>query len=143
MAKRTYAAAARNAGTSLAGRIENSGATVAPQSADSLFATGDANLTAALRAGEAMLKGMATIQQEIAEYASAELKQGFSASESLRDCRDPAALFNLQCDLARQATQRFFDEAAKLMSLAARIGDECWQPFEERTKATLDRIAGR
>jgi hypothetical protein len=105
--------------------------------------SGDANLTTAMRAGEAMVKGMAAWQQQLAEYAHAEFKQGLAASETLRGCRDPVELFNLQCDLTRQARQRFFDETSKLMMLASRIGGECWQPFEDRTKENLDRIAGR
>jgi len=143
MAKRSYQA--RNAEEAAAEGMEAARRAVSngPQQAAALFEAGDANLAAALRAGEAMVKGMTALQQEIADYTNAELKQGLSASDSLRNCRHPVELFNLQCDLARQATQRFFDEAGKLMSMAARIGDECWQPFEDRTRETLDRIAGR
>jgi hypothetical protein len=136
--------------TDSAARVESEGASASRKAAPSglpeaavFLEAGDAAAAAALKAVEAMIKGMASLQQEIAEFAGAEVRHGLTASNALRDCRDPATLFSLQCDFARQATQRHLEEAGKLMSLTARVLGECWRPFEECAAGALDRVTRR
>jgi hypothetical protein len=102
-----------------------------------------ANLDAAMKATDAMMKGMAAFGQEIVEFANARLRQNIETSQSLMGCSDITQAFGLQCDFARNATQQYLEEASKLMTLAAEVTRETWEPIEARTRETLTRLNNR
>ena len=83
---------------------------------------------------------MAALQQEMVQFTSERVKDGFEASQSLMGCSDPAQAFGVQCDVARKATQEFLAEANKMMTLAAKVTGDCWEPLQDRTKETLSKL---
>jgi len=110
---------------------------------DQLTAIADENgatVNALLEASHAMLQGWMTLSQELVEFSSARWREQFELSQRLLGCSDPNAAFDLQCELARTASRQFFDEAAKLMDLAAKAAQSSWAPLETRTQQALGRL---
>lgn len=99
-----------------------------------------AAFAAAMRSGEAMLQGLAEMNREMMSFASDRLRKSFETSESLMGCHDPAQAFNVQCEHARKATQAYLEEATRLMTLAAKVSEDCLQPIESQTRETLSQI---
>ena len=115
--------------------------TAAPE--DQLTALADENgatVNALLEAGNAMLQGWMMLSQELLEFSSARWREQFELSQRLLGCSDPNAAFDMQCALTRAASRQFFDEAAKLMDLAAKAAQSSWAPLETRTTQALDRL---
>ena len=102
-----------------------------------------ANIAAMVRASEALWTGMATLGQEMAQFASARLRENMDLSGSVMQCGDPREAFRLECDYARNATRQYLDEASKLLGIAAETSQRSWAPLEELTKETLGRISRR
>jgi hypothetical protein len=102
-----------------------------------------ANIAAMVRASEALWMGMATIGQEMAQFASARMREQMDLSGSVMQCGDPTEAFRLECDYARNATRLYLDEANKLLGIAAETSQRSWAPLEELTKETLGRINRR
>ena len=105
--------------------------------------SGGANVTALVRASEALWSGMASMGQEMAQFASARLRENMDLSGSVMQCGDPQEAFRLECDYARNATRQYLDEASKLLGIAADTSQRCLAPIEELTRDTLSRISRR
>jgi hypothetical protein len=121
------------------------GAPVTPVTPDlaALVDSNGANIAAMVRASEALWAGMATIGQEMAQFASARMREQMDLSGSVMQCGDPGEAFRLECDYARNATRQYLDEANKLLGIAAETSQRSWAPLEELTKETLGRIGKR
>lgn len=115
--------------------------TAAPE--DQLIVLADENgatVNALLEAGNAILQGWMTLSHELVEFSSARWREQFELSQRLLGCSDPNAAFDVQCEMARAANRQFFEEAAKLMDLAAKAAQSSWAPIENRTKQALGRL---
>lgn len=108
-----------------------------------LLDSNGAHVAAFVRSSEALWTGMAAISQEMAQFASARMREGMDLSGSVLQCGDPGEAFRLECDYARNATRQYLDEASKLLHIAADTSQRSWTPIEELTKETLGRISTR
>jgi hypothetical protein len=108
-----------------------------------LLESNGANLDAAMKATDAMMKGMAAFGQEMVDFTNERLRQNIETSQSLMGCNDMSQAFGLQCGFAQAATQQYLQEASKLMTLAAEVTRESWAPIEARTRETLARLNNR
>lgn len=106
-----------------------------------IFQTNGAAFAAALKASEAMLNGLSEMNREMLNFASDRLRKSFETSESLMGCHDPAQAFDVQCEHARRATQAYLEEATRLMSLAAKVSEDCLDPIEAQARETLDQFS--
>ena len=102
-----------------------------------------ANMAAFVKASEALWSGMTAMGQEMAQFASARLRENMDLSGSVMQCGDPGEAFRLECDYARNATRQYLDETSKLLGIAAETSQRSWAPIEELTKETLGRISRR
>jgi hypothetical protein len=102
-----------------------------------------ANVAAFVKASEALWTGMATIGQEMVQFASARMRESMDLSGSVLQCGDPREAFRLECDYARSATRQYLDEASKLLTIAADTSQRSWAPIEELTKERLVRLRRR
>ena len=114
-------------------------ATTTPDLA-ALVDSNGANIAALVRASEALWTGMATIGQEMAQFASTRMRENMDLSGSVMQCGDPREAFRLECDYARNATRQYLDEANKLMGIAAETSQRSWAPLEELTREAFGRI---
>jgi hypothetical protein len=117
-------------------------ATVTPDLA-ALVDNNGANIAAFVKASEALWVGMTALGQEMAQFASARLRENMDLSGSVLQCGDPGEAFRLECDYARNATRQYLDETSKLLGIAAETSQRSWAPIEELTKETLGRIGRR
>lgn len=120
----------------------NGSPVTAPELA-ALVDTNGANIAAFVRASEALWSGMASISQEMMQFASTRMRENMDLSGSVLQCGDPREAFRLECDYARNATKQYLDEANKLLTIAADTSHRSWAPIEELTKETLGRIGRR
>jgi hypothetical protein len=102
-----------------------------------------ANIAAFVKASEALWSGMTAIGQEMAQFASARLRENMDLSGSVMQCGDPREAFRLECDYARNATRQYLDETSKLLGIAAETSQRSWAPIEELTRETLGKISRR
>ena len=116
--------------------------TVTPDLA-ALVDSNGANIAAFVKASEALWTGMTAIGQEMAQFASARLRENMDLSGSVMQCGDPREAFRLECDYARNATRQYLDETSKLLGIAAETSQRSWAPIEELTRETLGKISRR
>jgi len=96
----------------------------------------------ALESQRAILDGMAEIGQEVMTFMSRRLQEDMDASQSLMTCKTPEEAFHVQRRFAETATREYFEEARKVMELAARVARDGWAPMERRTAAALKNLNG-
>jgi hypothetical protein len=120
----------------------NGSTPTAPELA-ALVDTNGANIAAFVKASEALWSGMASMSQEMMQFASTRMRENIDLSGSVLQCGDPGEAFRLECDYARNATKQYLDEANKLLAIAADTSHRSWAPIEELTKETLGRISRR
>lgn len=101
------------------------------------------SLAAMIKANEVMLVGLVEMQREVAAFGNARLRQGMETQEALIHCSDLQEAFRLQVDFAQKAMQHYAEETSKLMELSAKVGRECWGPFEDATRVTPQDKATR
>lgn len=124
---------------SVADVAETEAATEIPDYRTVIEANGAA-FAAAMKAGEAMLHGFAAMNSEMLNFAGERMRKSLETSESLMGCHDPAQAFNVQCEHARRATQAYLEEATRLMSLAAKVSEDCLQPIESQARESLGAL---
>ncbi len=91
----------------------------------------------AMESQRAVLDGMTEISQEVMTFMSHRFQEDMEASQSLMACTTPEEAFHVQRRFAETATREYFDEARKVMELAARVARDGWAPVERRTAETL------
>lgn len=95
---------------------------------------------ALVKANEVMLEGMAAMQREILEFGNSRLRQDLETQGALSQCKDFDDLFRLQVEFAQKAMQQYSEEAAKLLDLSTKVGQDCWVPLESATRTTVDEL---
>jgi len=96
----------------------------------------------AMESQRAVMDGMAEIGQEVMTFMNHRLQEDMEASRSLMACTTPEEAFHVQRRFAETATREYFDEARKVMELAARIARDGWAPVERRTAEALKQTDG-
>ena len=90
----------------------------------------------AMKAGEAMIKGMAALSEEMFSFVQTRLREDLKAYQTLiHRCGSPGEVYGCQRQFAEQATTQYLDMANKLTSLASRIARSAWPPLQVGTAA--------
>lgn len=108
---------------------------------EALLASNGEMMKALMKANEAMMEGMVTVGREILDFGSTRVRHDLNAQGEMMKCGNPEALFSLQCDFAREATEQYFTELNKLMTLTTQIARDCWTPIEEGARTRGERSA--
>jgi len=125
---------------------ETGDATAAVAASPEMSAMLDANgagIQALVKSSEALWSGMASMGQEMMQFATSRLRENMDLSGSVMQCGDPREAFRLECDYARSATRQFLDEAHKLLGVATETSQRSWAPIEELTQESLGRLNRR
>lgn len=96
-----------------------------------------------IKANEAILHGMAEVQREVMAFGNARLREDIDTQDALSCCADLREAFQVQADFAQKAMQQYTEETAKLLSLSAKVGRDCWGPFEDATRAAFKGVKTR
>lgn len=109
---------------------------------EALMASNGEMMKALMKANEAMMEGMVAVGREILDFGNTRVRHDLDAQGEMMKCGSPEALFSLQCDFAREATEQYFNELNKLMTLTTQVARDCWTPIEEGAKAQSERATG-
>ncbi len=95
-----------------------------------LLALGSANVEAVVKASEAMIKGIAKLNEELMSFTSARFKEQVEGSRAIAQCSNWSEAFEKQMGLARTATEQYLAEAGKLANLTTEVTMASWAPFQ-------------
>ncbi len=110
---------------------------------DAMMASNSEGFETAIESQRAVLDGMAEIGQEVMTFMTRRLQEDMEVSSSLMACKTPEEAFQVQRRFAETATREYFEEARKVMELAARVARDGWAPVERRTAETLKAGSGK
>ena len=86
----------------------------------------------AMKAGEAMIKSMAALSEEMFSFVQTRLREDLKAYQTLiRRCGSPGEVYDCQRQFAEQATSQYLDMAKKLTALTSEIAGSAWGPLKE------------
>jgi len=103
---------------------------------EDLVSVNTATMDAFLRASEAVLKGMASLNEEVMSFADKRIRASIDTGQSLVKCSNFAEAMELQSEFARSATEDYMEEASKLLNLSAEVTKEGIAPWETQAKET-------
>lgn len=115
--------------------------TSVPEGVDEMLDTNVANVEAFARATEAMIKGMANLNAEMARFAEDRIRANFERMQSLLKTSDPADVVELQVNFARLAAEQYFTETTRLLNLAAQVTEESWAPIKDRVDEEFGTVS--
>lgn len=116
------------------------GGTLSNVDYERLMALSSANVEALMKTGQAMLKGLAKLNEELAGFASTRLKEQVEGSRALAQCGNWSEALDKQMGLARTATEQYLTEASKLANLAAEVSVASWAPLQSYVQTTLGEL---
>ncbi len=100
------------------------------------------SVEAAMRAGNAWLRGIGSLNEEIMTFSQEQFGKCVEAQQSLMRCSSMDQAFSTQCDIARNTIESCYREANKLLSLSNEIAREAWMPAASgRSETTTPSVA--
>ncbi len=82
-------------------------------------------------AGSAYLRGVVTLNREIADFVSKRLETDAELSRKLGQCKDLKEAAELQQSWFREASEEYAANARTLMEMTTRIMNETWAPLRQ------------
>lgn len=105
-----------------------------------LMALGSANVEAVVKASEAMIKGIAKLNEELMSFTSARFKEQVEGSRAIAQCGNWSEAIEKQMSLARAATEQYLAEAGKLANLASEVTMASWAPFQSYLQTSMSEL---
>jgi hypothetical protein len=91
---------------------------------------------------QAMFDGWMEWQQEAIRFGQERFRENLDRNMALMSCQSVSEAFQIHCDFAHTANKQYLEEGARLFTMAGRIGEHSCAPLEQRTKQTLEDLAG-
>ncbi|WP_282605639.1 phasin family protein [Pelagibius sp. Alg239-R121] len=108
-----------------------------PLNSEAFMEMNTANIKTLTKMSDVMMKGAATINEELSRFASMRIGEDVEAQKSFMACRSPVEAFEI-CSTFMQSTMReYFEEVRTLSGIAAEITQESWTPIEEQTEQVM------
>lgn len=95
-------------------------------------------LDACSQATQAMLRGVAAINEELMSFANMQMRDGMRAGQAMMSCAEFSEAVRMQISATHAASERYFAEAGRLLDLTAKMTRECSTPLENRARAAMD-----
>lgn len=108
---------------------------------DDAVAFGQANLDAALKAGEVMSKGFEDMAGAIAKQTQAEVETGFAVAKELLGCKTLQDIVEVQTAYMKGRYDAMMANTGKLADMAKKVSNDVAKPINERVNATVDVAA--
>jgi hypothetical protein len=105
-----------------------------------LMAVSSANFEALMRASEALMKGVAQLNEELVTFASNQIRENIESGQSLAQCANWSELVDKQASLTRTATEQYLAELGRLATLASETTLAGWGPFQDFVTTTLSGL---
>jgi hypothetical protein len=94
-------------------------------------------------AGSAYLRGVVSLNQEIAGFINKRLEHDAELSRALGKCKDWKEATELQQNWFREASEEYASSARTLMELSSRIMSETWAPLQRSEEKLSDTAKSR
>lgn len=108
---------------------------------ESAVAFGQANLAAAVQAGNAALAGAREVSQIWLALSQSSVNDGVSALRRLGACKSTPELVEAQSELTRAAYAKFANESRKLSEISMKLAESVSAPVVARTQEALHVLA--
>ncbi len=95
-----------------------------------LMSLSSANVDALMKASEAMMKGIAKLNEEIVSFTNSRFKEQIEGSRAIAQCDNWSDAVEQHMTMARSATELYLAEASRLANLAAEVTMASWAPFQ-------------
>lgn len=95
---------------------------------------------ALMKANEAVLRGLTTLNQEVMAFGSTRLRENVERTSCLSACASAEEAFQVNSEFLQSATREYLDEAGKLLQLTEEMNRECWAPIEDHTRGVLQAL---
>jgi hypothetical protein len=132
---RQAAGSAEHAARQTAGAFEQMGRRAANWS----WSEGWDGAIALLRANEVFLRGLGSWYEEMSRFINGRVQHTVETSESLKRCRSASEALDTQREFARATSERYFEQGAKLLNIAARTAKESLEPVQDYLQETTGR----
>ena len=97
-------------------------------------------MTALMDASEAMMRGVAAINEEMVSFATNRFQENLEMSQSLMRCDDLEKALDLQRDFAQKTAEQYLAEATKLMTLTTQLAQSSWEPMQHQAEDALKAL---
>ncbi|TQV83376.1 phasin family protein [Denitrobaculum tricleocarpae] len=116
--------------------------TFTPFSSEAIMEMNSANIQTFTKMSDVMMKGVATLNEEMSRFASMRFSEDMEAQKSFMACKSPIEAFSV-CSSFMQSTMReYFEEVRTLTGIAAEISQQSLTPVEEQTEEILKAANG-
>lgn len=92
------------------------------------------------QATQAMLRGVAAINEELMSFANAQMRDSMRAGQAMMGCEDFTEAVRLQIGATHTASERYFSEAGRLLELTAKMAREYSTPLENRAREVMEGV---
>jgi len=79
------------------------------------------NLEVAMRMGQAMFDGMATINQEFMRFMGERLQEDMRTARSFADCRHPSEFVDAELRFMQTCVQQYAENTNRMLGIAAEV----------------------
>ena len=116
--------------------------TFIPFNSEAMMEMNNANIKTLTKMSDVMMRGVATINEELSRFASMRFGEDVEAQKSFMACRSPVEAFSVCSSFMQTTMQEYFEEARTLSGIAAEITQESWTPIEEQTEEVMKAANG-
>jgi hypothetical protein len=107
-----------------------------------MMAMNSENFKAMSKVSDVMMKGVASINEELSRFATKRLGEDVEAQKSFMTCKSPIEAFSLYSTFMQTTMREYFEEAKTLSGIAAEITQESWTPLEVRAEEIVKATNG-
>jgi len=113
-----------------------------PYNPEVMMAMNSENFKAISKVSDVMMKGVASINEELSRFATKRLGEDVEAQKSFMTCKSPIEAFSLYSTFMQTTMREYFEEAKTLSGIAAEITQESWTPLEVRAEEIVKATNG-
>ncbi len=116
--------------------------TFVPFSSEAIMEMNSANIQTFNKMSDVMMKGMATLNEEMSRFASMRFGEDMEAQKSFMACKTPIEAFSVCSSFMQSSMREYFEEVRTLTGIAAEISQQSLTPVEEQTEEILKAANG-
>lgn len=116
--------------------------TFIPFNSDVFMEMNSANIKTLTKMSDVMMRGAATLNEELSRFASMRFGEDIEAQKSFMACRSPVEAFGVCSSFMQTTMKEYFEEVRTLSGIAAEITQASWTPIEEQTEEVLKATNG-
>lgn len=113
-----------------------------PLSSEAIVEMNSASIQTITKMSDVMMKGVATLNEEMSRFASMRFSEDMEAQKSFMACKSPIEAFSVCSTFMQSAMREYFEEVRTLSGIATEISQQSLTPVEEQTEEILKAANG-